>query len=108
MPLSKLLLTCLLSLIGLKATADTWPSRPIRFVVAAPVGSSLDVIARTLGDKLKERLGQPIVVDNVPGASGTIATGNVARAAPDGYTWLMSYNGPLAFTRFMTSLPYDP
>ena len=93
---------------ALSAHADTWPSRPIRFVVAAPGGSSLDIIARTLGDKLKDRLGQPIVIDNVPGASGTIATGNVARAAPDGHTWLISYNGPLAYTQFLTRLPYDP
>ncbi|WP_233575567.1 Bug family tripartite tricarboxylate transporter substrate binding protein [Noviherbaspirillum saxi] len=93
---------------ALSASADNWPSRPIRFVVAAPGGSSLDVIARTLSDKLKDRLGQTIVIDNVPGASGTIATGNVARAAPDGYTWLISYNGPLAYTQFLTRLPYDP
>ncbi|KRB84523.1 Bug family tripartite tricarboxylate transporter substrate binding protein [Noviherbaspirillum sp. Root189] len=103
----------ILALLGLAAAAlsahaDNWPSRPIRFVVAAPGGSSLDIIARTLGDKLKDRLGQPIVIDNVPGASGTIATGNVARAAPDGHTWLISYNGPLAYTQFLTRLPYDP
>ncbi|MFC7514094.1 Bug family tripartite tricarboxylate transporter substrate binding protein [Herbaspirillum sp. GCM10030257] len=103
----------ILALLGLVAAAlsahaDNWPSRPIRFVVAAPGGSSLDIIARTLGDKLKDRLGQPIVIDNVPGASGTIATGNVARAAPDGYTWLISYNGPLAYTQFLTRLPYHP
>lgn len=90
------------------AHADEWPSRPIRFVVAAPGGSSLDIIARTLGDKLKEQLGQPVVVENVPGASGTIATGNVARYAPDGHTLLISFNGPLAYTQFLTRLSYDP
>lgn len=104
----KLLLACLLSLAATLAHADSWPSRPIRFVVAAPGGSSLDIIARSIGDKLKDRLGQPIVIDNIPGASGTIATGNVARAAPDGYTMLISFNGPLAFTQFLTKLPYDP
>jgi tripartite-type tricarboxylate transporter receptor subunit TctC len=88
--------------------ADTWPSRAIRFVVAAPGGSSLDVIARTVADKLRERLGQAIVIDNVPGASGIIATNTVAKAAPDGYTLLMSFNGPLAFAQFLTTLPYDP
>ncbi|MGH8806627.1 MAG: Bug family tripartite tricarboxylate transporter substrate binding protein [Noviherbaspirillum sp.] len=96
------------TLIASLSHADTWPSRPIHFVVAAPGGSSLDVIARTVADKLKERLGQPIVIDNVPGASGIIATSNVAKAAPDGYTLLMSFNGPLAFARFLTTLPYDP
>lgn len=108
MKFTKLLLICILSLAGATANADIWPSRPIRFVVAAPAGSSLDVIARTVGDKLKDRLGQTIVIDNVPGASGTIATGNVARATPDGYTMLLSYNGPLAYTRFLTTLSYDP
>lgn len=108
MNLSRLLLSAVLALSSLTALAEAWPSRPIRFVVAAPGGSSLDVIARTVGDKLKERLGQPVIIENIPGASGTIASGNVARAAPDGHTLLMSYNGPLAFTQFLTVLPYDP
>jgi tripartite-type tricarboxylate transporter receptor subunit TctC len=108
MTFSRLLLAAVLALGSMAALADAWPSRPIRFIVAAPGGSSLDVIARTVGDKLKERLGQPVVVENIPGASGTIASGNVARSAPDGHTLLMSYNGPLAFTQYLTTLPYDP
>lgn len=108
MNFQKLILACLLGFSALLAQAETWPSRPIRFVVAAPPGSSLDLIARTLGDKLKDRLGQPVVIDNIPGASGTIATGTVARAAPDGHTLLISFNGPLAYTQFLTNLPYDP
>lgn len=108
MTLPRLFLACVLALGSMTALADAWPSRPIRFVVAAPGGSSLDIIARTVGEKLKDRLGQPVVIENIPGASGTIASGNVARAAPDGHTLLMSYNGPLAFTQFLTALPYDP
>lgn len=108
MKLHKLLLAGVLALGSFTAFANTWPNRPIRFIVAAPGGSSLDLIARTLGDKLKERLGQPVVVENIPGASGTIASGNVARAAPDGHTLLLSYNGPLAYTQYLTALPYDP
>lgn len=111
MKFAKLFISCVLalsSMLALAAGAESWPSRPIRFVVAGPGGSSLDIIARTIADKLKDRLGQPIVIDNIPGASGTIATGNVARSAPDGYTMLMSFNGPLAFTQFLTKLPYDP
>ncbi|MEC4723275.1 tripartite tricarboxylate transporter substrate binding protein [Noviherbaspirillum sp. CPCC 100848] len=104
----KLILASLLLAAASASMADTWPSKPIRFVVAAPGGSSLDVIARTISDKLKDRLGQPIVIENIPGGAGTIATGNVARAAPDGHTWVMSYNGPLAYTQFLTRLPYDP
>lgn len=103
-----LLATLALGLVANLAHADTWPTKTIRFVVAAPAGSSLDVIARSLSDKLKERLGQPFVVENIPGASGTIATGQVARAAPDGHTILISFNGPLAFTQFLTKLNYDP
>lgn len=108
MILRTLLLAVVLGLLAPLSFADTWPSKPIRFVVAAPGGSSLDVIARTIADKLKDRLGQPIVIDNIPGASGTIATGTVAKAAPDGHTLLLSFNGPIAFTQFLTALPYDP
>ena len=108
MTLPGLLLSAVLALTSLTAVADAWPTRPIRFVVAAPGGSSLDLIARTVGEKLKERLGQPVVIENIPGASGTIASGNVARAVPDGHTLLMSYNGPLAYTQYLTTLPYDP
>lgn len=104
----KLFAATLLMAAASASVAETWPSKPIRFVVAAPGGSSLDVIARTISDKLKDRIGQPIVIENIPGGAGTIATGNVARAAPDGHTWLMSYNGPLAYTQFLTRLPYDP
>lgn len=97
-----------LTMIAGAVCADAWPTKPLKFIVAAPAGSSLDVIARTVGDKLKDRLAQPVIVENVPGASGTIATGQVARAAPDGHTILISFNGPLAFTQFLTKLPYDP
>src|SRR5215471_14095990 len=89
--------------------AQTWPAHPIKFVVAAPAGSSIDVLARTIGDKLKDRLGQPVVVENRPAAGGTAATDFVAKSAPDGYTMLMSFNGPLAFGPHLYSkLPYDP
>jgi tripartite-type tricarboxylate transporter receptor subunit TctC len=91
------------------AHAQTWPDKPIKFVVAAPAGSSIDVLARTIGEKLKDRLGQPIVVENRPAASGTAATDFVAKSPPDGYTMLMSFNGPLAFgPHLYTKLPYDP
>ncbi len=108
MKLFPLLVSVLLTFAGIAQAADAWPSKPIRFVVAAPAGSSLDLIARTVGDKLKDRLNQPVIVENVPGASGTMATAQVARAAPDGYTMLLSFNGPLAYLQFMTKLPYDP
>src|SRR5947209_15196685 len=91
------------------AQAQSWPDRPIKFVVAAPAGSSIDVLARIIGDRLKDRLGQPIVVDNRPAAGGTAATDFVAKSPPDGYTMLMSINGPLAFgPHLYAKLPYDP
>ena len=91
------------------ALAQAWPDKPIKFIVAAPAGSSIDVLARTIGDKLKDRLGQPVVVENRPSAGGTAATDFVAKSAPDGYTMLMSFNGPLAFgPHLYARLPYDP
>jgi tripartite-type tricarboxylate transporter receptor subunit TctC len=100
-----------LFLLALSITAHaqtTWPSKPLRFLVAAPAGSSLDVIARAMSDKLAPRLGQPVVIENVAGGSGTIATNMAAKAAPDGHTFVLSFNGPLAFTQFISKLPYEP
>jgi len=87
--------------------AQAWPDKPIRFVVAAGPGSSLDVLARVIGDRLKDRLGQPVIVENKPAAGGTVATAEVAKAAPDGYTMLLGFNGPLAFGPLLQKLPYD-
>lgn len=87
--------------------AQAWPDKPIRFIVSAGPGSSLDTLARVIGDKLKDRLGQPIIVDNKPAAGGTVATAEVAKAAPDGYTMLLGFNGPLAFGPLLQKLPYD-
>src|SRR5438874_2554782 len=89
--------------------AQTWPEKPVGSVVGAPAGSSIDVLARVIGDRLKDRLGHPIIVDNRPAAGGTAATDFVAKSPPDGYTMVMSFNGPLAFGPHLYSkLPYDP
>jgi tripartite-type tricarboxylate transporter receptor subunit TctC len=91
------------------ATAQSWPDRSLRFVVSAPAGSSLDVIARTIGEKLRNSLAQPVVVDNRPAAGGTVAADIVAKSPPDGYTMVISFNGPLAFgPHLYANLPYDP
>ena len=110
--LSTLLATSLIGL-GLQAVhaqsvQSTWPTKPLRFLVAAPAGSSLDVIARSMSEKLSPRVGQSVVIENVAGGSGTIATNMAAKAAPDGHTFVLSFNGPLAFTQFISKLPYDP
>ena len=91
------------------AAAQAFPTKPIRWVVVAPAGSSLDVIARSMQDRLKDLLGQPVVIENRPAAGGTQGTNEVAKSAPDGHTWVMSFNGPLAFAPFLyNKLPYNP
>lgn len=89
--------------------AQNFPNKPIRWIVVAPAGSSLDVIARSMQDKLKDALGQPIVIENRPQAGGTVGSGEVAKSAPDGHTWLLGFNGPVAFAPHLYSkLSYDP
>jgi len=82
-----------LALAATAASADTWPSKPITFIVPTAPAGSTDIMARMVGEPLQRALGQPVVVDNRPGASGNIGTEAVARAAPDGYTLLMQYSG---------------
>lgn len=95
-------------LAGGPAGAQTYPSKPIRLVVPFAAGGGGDSLARVLSEKLKTRLGQPVVVDNRPGASGIVGSEIVAKAPPDGYTILL--NTPnLIMTKFMTrKLPYEP
>ncbi len=79
-----------LSLLPRAAKAQSYPARPIRLIVQVPPGGSPDIVARVMGQWLSEKLGQPVVVDNRPGASGNIATEFVTKATPDGYTLLLS------------------
>jgi tripartite-type tricarboxylate transporter receptor subunit TctC len=90
------------------AQAD-WPGKPVHLVVPAPAGSSLDIVARLLSDKLKDRWGQPVVVDNKIGAGGLIGVDVAAKAAPDGTTIAVGFNGPIAFAPFLyRKMPFDP
>lgn len=90
-------------------TAQGWPARPIRMIVPFPAGSSPDLIARILTEKLAAVLGESIIIENHPGAGGNIGTGLVARAAPDGYTLLFTINGPLVTAPTLwRNLNYDP
>jgi tripartite-type tricarboxylate transporter receptor subunit TctC len=75
--------------------------------VSAGRGSSLDTLARAIAETLRERLGQPVIVENKPAAGGTVATAEVAKAAPDGYTMLLGFPGPLAFGPLIQKLSYD-
>ena len=87
----------------------TYPNHPIRIIVTFPPGGPTDIIARAVGQKLTEAMGQPVVVDNRAGAGGNIGTDLVAKAPPDGYTLLLSNFGPLAISPFVyAKLPYDP
>jgi len=89
------------------AFAQSWPDKPVRILVPAPAGSSLDVLARAIGEKLKDKFGQPVVVDNKPAAGGTVATAETARAATDGSVILLGFNGPLATGPLIQKAPYD-
>ncbi len=88
--------------------AQAWPSRPIRFVVGFPPGGSTDLAARALGDRLGAAFGQPVVVENKAGASGNLAAEQVARAAPDGYTFLMAATSFATSPAFFDKLGWDP
>ncbi|CAB3669632.1 Bug family tripartite tricarboxylate transporter substrate binding protein [Achromobacter piechaudii] len=108
-PLLRGLCLSLAAVLPAAAQAD-WPERPIHLVVPFPPGSSPDILARTISEPLSQALGQPIVVDNKPGAGGNIGTRVVAQAKPDGYTLLYTINGPLvtAPTLYKKTLGYDP
>src|SRR5688572_16117008 len=96
-------------LIFSHANAQTYPSRPVKLVVPFPAGSATDQIARVVGQQLQESLGQPFVVENKPGAQGSIASAEVARSAPDGYTLMVGTNTPLAANpSLFKKLSYDP
>jgi tripartite-type tricarboxylate transporter receptor subunit TctC len=98
-----------IAMLATPSFAQSWPARPIRLIVPFPAGSSPDLIARMLGEKLGAVLGQPVVVENRPGAGGNIGTGMVAKAAPDGYTLLLTINGPLVTAPTLSRhLSYDP
>ncbi|MFN0182756.1 MAG: Bug family tripartite tricarboxylate transporter substrate binding protein [Aquabacterium sp.] len=91
------------------AQAQAWPSRPVRIVVPAPAGSSLDIIARLLADKLKDRWGQPVLVEAKPGAGGMLGVDVAAKAPGDGHTLALGFNGPIAFAPHLyRKMPYDP
>src|SRR6476660_4504244 len=101
-------LICLVSVTGI-SNAEDYPSRPITLVVPFPPGGSTTVMARIVGDKLSAALGQQIVVENKGGAGGTIGTRFVAKAAPDGYTVLLSYTATMAIAPAMNAnAGYDP
>ena len=91
------------------AHAQSWPSKPIRFIVSFPPGGSADLIARSIAPKLSEKLGQQVVVENRPGAGGNIGVEAVAKSAPDGHTIGLAAAGALSVNQSLyPSMPFDP
>lgn len=89
------------------AAAQSWPEKPVTVVVPFASGGTTDIIARTIGQKMGESLRQPVVVDNRPGAGGTLGASNVARATPDGYTLLLATVAHTMAPGIYKKLPYD-
>jgi tripartite-type tricarboxylate transporter receptor subunit TctC len=90
------------------AAAQAWPAKPVKIVVPFPAGGPTDVLTRALSDKLHSALGQPVVVENKPGAGGTIGADFVAKSAPDGYTLVMATGSTHSVGPYLGKVPYDP
>ena len=102
-------LVSLLSFAGVAAAQNIYPAKPIRFVVPFPAGGPLDIVARSIGQELTKGWGQPVIVDNRPGAGGNIGADFVAKSDADGYTILMGAVSTHAINvTLYAKLPYDP
>lgn len=107
--LGRIVAACFLTLPLMHAQAQEYPAKPVTMVVPFPPGGATDMIARQVGKALGERLGQPVIIENKPGAGTVIGAGMVARATPDGYTLLVSSGTTFtANPAIYTKLPYDP
>lgn len=106
---TRVLAAVLLFLAVAPAAAEPYPDRPLRIVAPFPAGGLVDVLARAVGDELAKTLGQPVIVENKPGAGGNIGADAVAKAEPDGYTLLMTSPGIQSINQFLyKSMPFDP
>src|SRR4051812_37320276 len=98
----------LLCFAAATASAQTWPTKPVRVIVTFSPGGSSDIVARLIAVPLQAELGQSVIVDNKPGAGGTIGALEAARADPDGYTLLLSNSAPISISPAMQDQPrYD-
>ncbi|BDW12254.1 hypothetical protein PSHI8_23380 [Polynucleobacter sp. SHI8] len=105
--LFKVALMCVVAMTTTQAFSQTYPNKPIRFVVAFTAGSATDIIGRAVADVMSSSLGQQIIIENKPGAGGTIAAGQVAKADADGYTFLVHSSGHALNPFIYNNLPYD-
>ncbi|WP_332823748.1 Bug family tripartite tricarboxylate transporter substrate binding protein [Ramlibacter sp.] len=107
--MKKILTTVALCAAATLAAAQGYPTKPIKLIVGYPPGGGIDFAARTIQQPLQEALKQQIIVEYKPGAGGMLAAGELARAAPDGYTLLLANTGPFAIAPYLQAkLPYDP
>src|SRR5258707_2644416 len=103
------LLAVTAALCGAAHSQDKWPSKPIRLISTSVAGGNIDVMCRIIAEKLSVRLGQPVVVDNKPGAATVLGTAEAAKAPPDGYTFLVTIMSSMVGNRVLrANLPYDP
>lgn len=107
MSLFRLLAAVLLLVFSSSLPAQDWPSKPVRFIVPFPPGGTVDPLARLMGAKLGESLGQQFIVENRPGAGGSIGTAAAARSAPDGYTFVFVFDSHAVNPALISSLPFD-
>jgi len=108
MTVLRLILGALMLALPVASVSQQWPQRPVRIIVPFPPGGVTDAIARITADWLSQRVGQGVIAENKPGASGAIAAEYVARAAPDGYTLFMAATPQLAVVPQVQKIPYDP
>ena len=107
--MKRILAIVFLAVLAHSAAAQPWPNQPVRLIVPASPGSSLDVIARVLGEHLRPRWNQPVVIEDKAGAGGMLGMNTVARAAADGHTLGIGFNGPIAFAPHLyRRMSYDP
>src|SRR5512145_3088872 len=108
MSVSRVLILFLGVLASVPASSQAWPTKPVRFIVPYPPGGTVDPLARLLGIKLGESLGQQFVVENRPGAGGAIGTAAGARSAPDGYTFVFVFDAHAVNHSLLANAGYDP
>ncbi len=104
---NRLVGACSLLLLCMPAAAQHWPTKPVRFIVGFPPGGSTDLVARYMAEPLSPLLGQQVLVDNRGGANGTMGTAIAARAAPDGYTFLVVYDSHATNPSLQKNIPFD-
>jgi tripartite-type tricarboxylate transporter receptor subunit TctC len=107
MSVSRVLSAILFALVSFSSHSQTWPTKPVKFIVPYPPGGTVDPLARMVGAKLAEPLGQPFVVENRAGAGGLVGTGVAAKSAPDGYTFLFVFDNHAVNPALVANVPFD-